>query len=224
MNSLSLQIIAFLPVFLASPTMYAGVVLIMSTGVHTRLRIVAAFVGTVLAVIVVGAIAIAVGGATSSPRGPSTLSEIIDIVLGTILILLAAWVLFRKKPRAGKKKNEKSGEEGDSSPQFFKYTGIGILLVVTNPTSLTALFASAKLTVDSGLATSDQLIAMLLAGLFFTLPVLIPLVLILVAPAACRKFLDAANRILDRYGRYVIAVILVLLGINLIQKGLEILG
>lgn len=203
--------------------MYAGMVVIMSSTSYTRLRVVAAWVGSAAAVIVIGAIAVSVGGAATDPKEPSSLSGIINLVLGIALILLVVWVLFRKKPRPENEKKAKPPEDPTAGPKFFKYVFYGILLVVTNPTSLASYFTSAKLTVDSGLEASKQVIAMSVAGLYFTLPVLIPLVLLFIAPAACRKFLDLADRILDRYGRYIVAVFLVAVGANMIQRGLDIL-
>lgn len=222
MTSLLSQITAFLPIFLASPTMYAGIVLIMSSPRHTRLRVFAALVGAVAAIIIIGVLAVGAGGAVTDPKEPTSLSGIINLILGFALILLSVRV-FLKKRDPEKKKKTRPVEDASARPQLLKYAGYGILLVVTNPTSLTAYVASAKLTVDSGLEFTEQLIAMSVAALYFTLPILIPFVLLLVAPAVCRKFLDFADRILEKYGRYIIAVLLVAVGINMLQRGLDIL-
>ncbi len=223
MASLPSQITAFLPIFLASPTMYAGMVLIMSSPNYTKLRVFAAWVGSAIAVLVIGVLAISLGGAATDPKEPTTISGIINLVLGIALILLTIWVLFRKKPKPEDEKKAKPPEDPAAGPKLFKYAFYGILLVVTNPTSLASYIASAKLTVDSGLETGQQVIAMSIAGIYFTLPVLIPLVLLLIAPAACRKFLDLADRILDKYGRYIVAVVLIIVGANMVQKGWSIL-
>ncbi|MFA6002197.1 MAG: GAP family protein [Thermoleophilia bacterium] len=222
MTSLLSQITAFLPIFLASPTMYAGMVLIMSSTRHTRLRVFAALVGCVLAVIVIGVLAVGAGGAATDPKEPTSLSGIINLILGFALILLSVRVLM-KKSKSGKVKKTRPVEDASARPKLVKFAGYGILLVVTNPTSLTAYLASAKLTVDSGLEATQQLIAMSVAALYFSLPILIPLILLLVAPTVCRKFLNLAERILDKYGRYIIAVLLVIVGLNMIQRGLDIL-
>ena len=221
MSSLLAQITSFLPIFLASPTMYAGMILIMSSTGHTRTRVFAAWVGAALTIAVLGAIAVSLGGAAA--RKPSTASGIIDLVLGTALILLVAWVIFRKKPKPEDQKQARPPEDPAAGPKFFKYAFYGVLLVVTNPTSLTAYFASAKLTVDSGLPASQQAAAVILAGLYFTLPVTIPLLLLLFAPALCRAFLNVAQNILARYGRYIVVVFLVAVGLNMIVKGVNIL-
>lgn len=223
MVSLLSQISAFLPLFLASPTMYAGMVLIMSSPAHPRLRVFAVWTGAAAAVAVIGVVAVSAGGAATDPKEPSSLSGIINLVLGLTLLLLAVRVLLKK---SGRKREKKIRPEADATagPRFFRYAFYGILLVVTNPTSLASYLASAKVTVDAGLASTQQLAAMTVAGLYFTLPVLIPLVLLLLTPAACRRFLDIANRVLDRYGRYIIAVMLVAVGANMLKRALDILG
>ena len=203
--------------------MYAGMILIMSSPRHTTLRVLAAWAGSAAAVIIIGAVAVDVGG-TTVKREPSTLSGIINLILGAALLLLVIWVLLRKKPKPEDQKQARPPEDPAAGPKFFKYAFYGILLVVTNPTSLASFFASAKLTVDSGLESSQRAAAMMVAGLYFTLPVLIPLVLLLVAPGLCRKFLDLAQSILSKYGRYIIAAFLVYAGMNMILRGWNILA
>lgn len=203
--------------------MYAGMVLIMSSPAHPRLRVFAVWTGAAAAVAVIGVVAVSAGGAATDPREPSSLSGIINLVLGLTLLLLAVRVLLKKSKRKQEKKI-RPAEDANAGLRFLRYAFYGILLVVTNPTSLASYLASAKLTVDAGLASTQQLAAMTVAGLYFTLPVLIPLVLLLLAPAACRRFLDLANRLLDRYGRYIIAVMLVAVGANMLKRALDILG
>ena len=223
MSSLLAQISSFLPIFLASPTMYAGMILIMSSPTHTRLRVFAALIGSVAAIAAIGVVALAVGGTTGT-MGKSTFSGIVDLILGSALLLLTLWVLLRRKPRHKAEKKARRPEDAAAGPGFLKYAFYGIVLVVTNPTSLASYFASAKLTLDSGLPGGQQSMAMLLAGFYFTLPVLIPMILLLIAPGLCRKFLDLAQRVLAKYGRYIVVLFLIYVGINLISKGIGILS
>lgn len=174
MSSLLAQISSFLPIFLASPTVYAGMILIMSSTNYTRLRVFAALVGSSAAIIVIGVIAITAGGAVTKPEEPSAVSGIINLALAAALILLVIWVLFRKKPKPRDQKKARPPEDPAAGPKFLKYVFYGILLVVTNPTSLASYFSSAKLTLDSELEAGQQAIAMLVAGFYFCLTVLIP--------------------------------------------------
>lgn len=222
MGTLLSQISAFLPIFLASPTMYAGMLLILTSPVHPRTRAIAAFLGSVFVAIVVAVIAITAGGASEAVREPSDTSAMIDIILGTILILLGIKNLV-KGPREKKPKKEKAAAEATTGIKFGKYLGLGMLLTVTNPTSMASLLASAKLTLDSGLDTANKTLAMCVAAFYVTLPFLIPLVLAIVAPDISTRFLNGIDRILKKYSRHIIVGLLFILGLYLIKKGLDIL-
>lgn len=108
-------------------------------------------------------------------------------------------------------------------PKLIRFAVFGIILTLFNPTSLTAFIAAGKLTIDSGLSETQKSVAMAIAGVYYALPFLMPLVLSLIAPGYSDRFLAFAQKLLAKYGRYVIFVILVLLGGNLIRKGLDIL-
>ena len=219
MSSLLGQITAFLPVFLASPTMYAGMVIILAS-THARQRAFAATVGCLLTVTALGLVAVNSEAAVTTPEPPSTASGVIDLVIGAALLLLAARNIFgRKRTKSRfKPRNPKSAK-----PKLIRFAIFGIILTIANPTSLTVFIAAGKLTVDSGLSDSQKSVAMLLAGFYYALPFLIPLVLSLIAPRYSERFLQFAQRMLAKYGRYIMFIILLALGGNLIRKGLEIL-
>lgn len=221
MGTLLSQITAFLPIFLASPTMYAGMLLILTSPVHPRTRAFAAFLGSVAVAVIVGGLAVSAGGASESVREPSDLSAAINIILGIVLILLGIKNLV-KGPREKKPKKEKSADTAATGLRFGKYLGLGAILTVTNPTSMASLIASSKLVVDSGLETAQQFTAMFLAAFYVTLPFLIPLVLALVAPDLSTRFLNGVDHILKKYSRYIIAGLLLILGLYLIKKGVDI--
>ena len=221
MGTLLSQITAFLPIFLASPTMYAGMLLILTSPVHPRTRAFAALLGSVAVAVIVGSLAVSAGGASESVREPSDLSAAINIILGIVLILLGIKNLV-KGPREKKPKKEKTTDTAATGLRFGKYLGLGAILTVTNPTSMASLIASSKLVVDSGLESAQQVAAMSLAAFYVTLPFLIPLVLALVAPDLSTRFLNGVDNILKKYSRYIIAGLLLILGLYLIKKGVDI--
>ncbi|MBI5869610.1 MAG: GAP family protein [Actinobacteria bacterium] len=221
MGTLLSQITAFLPIFLASPTMYAGMLLILNSPIHPRTRAFAAFLGSVVVAIVVGGLAFSAGGASEAVREPGDSSAVINIILGILLIFLGIKNLVRG-PREKKPKKDKSTDAAATGLRFAKYLGIGAILTVTNPTSMASLIASSKLVLDSGLESTQQIMAMAVAAFYVTLPFLIPLALALVAPDLSTKFLNGVDNILKKYSRYIIAGILMLLGLYLIKKGVDI--
>lgn len=201
--------------------MYAGILIILSSPAHPRTRAFAALVGSVFIVTVIGLLAVEAGSAATDPRQPSNLSGVINLVLGILLLYLAINRFFKKQD--SNKERKPRFENSSTRPQFIKYIGLGIVLTVVNPTSLASFLTAAKLTVDSDLGSASELIAMIVAGFYYTLPILLPLALAIIAPALSRRFLEAVDRLLNKYGRYIMTVFLVLIGLKLIQKAMEIL-
>lgn len=221
MASLLSQIAAFIPVFLASPTMYAGMLVILTSPNRPKAQAAAALVGSVLTLIVIGYAAIAAGGAATGPRQPITVSATVDMALGVLLIFFGLKRAL-KKPKPGAKPKPKAAP-ASTAPKFTKSMGFGIALTVVNPSSLVSYLAVAKITTDSQLATLNQAVAMSIAGLFYTSPILLPLLLTLLSPNLSERFLAGADHVFKTYGKYIVAAILVLFGFYLVSKGLRIM-
>ena len=213
------QISAFLPAYLASPTMYAGMLLVLASN-HPRERALAAWIGSVATAIVIGVVAVT-GASAAGARTPGTLSGVIDVALGALLVALAIRRIFREQKETVKGRRF---DFSSTEPQLLRFTVLGLLLTVTNPTSLGSFLAAAKLTVDSGLGFWQESLAMALGVFYVALPVLIPLVLVLLAPRSSRRLLKAFNDALQKYGKYIIIAIILLLGAYLIHKGIDILA
>ncbi|MDP1809197.1 MAG: GAP family protein [Actinomycetota bacterium] len=222
MASLLSQIAAFLPVFLASPTMYAGMLVILTSPNRPKAQAAAAWVGSVLTLIVIGFVAVGAGGAATSPRQPTTLSGTIDVILGVLLIFFGLKRAL-KKPEPGPKPEPKpKAEPASAAPKFTKSMGLGIMLTIVNPTSMVAYLAAAKIIADSKVAALDQAVAMAVAGLFYSSPILLPLLLTLLSPNLSERFLAGADHVFKTYGKYIVAAILILFGLSLVSKGLKI--
>jgi len=213
------EISSFLPVFLASPTMYAGMLLVFNDQKNFRQRAFAAFIGCAVTVAVLGIFGILAGGQATHARQPTTASGVIDLVLAALLVLAGTRRFLKKPEKEAKPKARKS--EGPGKTHFLKFAGVGFLLTITNPTSLTAYLASIKLTLDSGLNATLQVVAVSIAGFYFTLPIFMPLMLAVFAPDTAAKFLAWADRMLKDYGRYIIIVIIYALAVYLAWKGID---
>jgi len=201
--------------------MYAGILLVLSSPNRPRTRGLIALLGCFLTAVVIGTVAVSAGEASSSVREPTTTSAMIDILLGVVLIALGIKNIFKPRQQENKKPKRTGGASTGLRP--VKFFGIGIVLTITNPTSMASLLTSAKLTVESGLDSVQQTLAMLMAVVYVTLPILIPLGIAFAAPATSTKFLEWVNRILKKYGRWIMAVFLFLVGIYLIKKGVDVL-
>ena len=201
--------------------MYAGMLVILTSPNRPKAQAAAAWVGSVLTVIVIGVVAMAAGGAATSPRQPTTLSAAIDVILGVFLIFFGLKRALKKpKPEP---KPEPKVERTSTTPSFTKSAGFGIMLTIVNPTSMVAYLAAAKIVTDSKVAALDQAAAMAVAGLFYSSPILLPLLLTLLSPNLSERFLAGADHVFKTYGKYIVAAILVLFGLSLVSKGLRII-
>ena len=197
--------------------------LVLNDKEHFRSKAFAAFIGCAVTVAVLGVIGMLAGGAITVTREPTTRSGVIDLALGALL-LFAGIRRFVKKPKPKKEKPKSAEGKAGGRSRMLKLIGVGFLLTITNPTSLASYLASIKLTLDSGLESSLQIIAVAVAGLYFTLPLLMPLLLAVFAPEKSAKFLDSVGRIFEKYGRYIILAIMLVLAAFLAKKGIDTLG
>ncbi len=224
MGELLSQISALLPVFLASPTMWAGSLVILGSASHPRKRAVAALLGSFAVVLVMGNLVVMGEDAATAPREPTDLSAGIDLVLALLLIMLGLRRFMKKEEDKPTKQGKVRGWLTSERPQMLKFAVFGMILTVTNPTSLAAYIAAGKLVVDSGLESSAKVASMSVAALYFTLPILVPLAIAVAAPASSTKVLAAMNRWLKKYSRIVVAAVLIVFGAYLAVKGLRILS
>lgn len=203
-----------------SPTMLAASLLILSSKEHPRSRAVAYLAGAASTVALVGAIAVAAGGAahTGSPHGPSSVSAGVDVLLGVLLVVVGVRRLV-KQPRESK---TISGDKpGTTGRLLAAGAGLGVLLTATNFTSLVFFLAAAKEVADSNLDAAAQALAMSIVGFGFVLPITLPLAVTILLPTASVRILDILNTSMRKYGGYAMPVIAVIFGAYLLYKGLR---
>lgn len=216
------QVLLLAPIFLLSPTVYAAILVVFSSGGHPVSRGTAILIGSAITVIIIGIILIAAGGTIiTRPDEPSMLSGIINLILGVAFILLSLFVAFRKK--ADKEESGKNDKETPHEPSFRSDARLGFILTVTNPTSLASYVTVAKVSTDAAISVTQQAIAMVIAGILFVMPIVWPLLLTIAVPQKAEKFLSATNRGLNKYGKYFLALILIYVGYGLMTTGLNIL-
>lgn len=205
-----------------SPTMLAAALLILSSPKRPKTRTFAYLLGAAVTVIVIGIIAVMIGGKAQSTTAqkPSTVSAVIDLSLGMLLLFIAARGLISKPKQ--RKQTGVSTDQKRLGIMLAQDIGIGIVLTATNFTSLVFYLAAAKQTADSGLGIATQILGMSIVAVFFLLPVLLPLLITLVAPTIAKKILTAINRAMEDYGGYIMPLIAAIFGVYLAYKGLRV--
>lgn len=176
-----------------------------------------------VAVVVAALIALA----TVLPERPRTttgiVSDVVNIVLGGLLLVLAI-VLLVRRPSAG------SGGSGGRSERLLNSRwaglgvfGLGVFMMVTNFSTLVLVLAGAH-ELDSG--AHDILVRVLGAGMLALgalLPVLLPLVWVAASPTAATRRLHQLSGMLARHGRTIGSVICALTAVYLLLRGFGIL-
>ena len=164
------------------------------------------------------------GKAIFDLRAPKAVSAGIDIVIGILLIGVGIFEVKGKRS-AVPKKIEPQAVSGSMSPNLYKIAALGGLLCITNTSSLVFYLAAAKRTAETNLNLFEKIAAILFVGIFFLLPIIIPLLLTLLAPTSSKGSLEAINEVLRKYGSYLIVVVALAFGVFLIASGiLELTG
>ena len=153
------------------------------------------------------------GRSISLPEEPR-LSASLDIVLGFLLVLIAA-VLRYRRPRTPKpKKPRKHG----LSP--IPALGFGVFSMATNFTTLAIMVPVAKEVAASDLDVPARLIVICIVAVVTALPAWLPIAMTLVAPAPTRRGLQALSDFIDRRDRLVTVLLLAAVGLFLVGRGI----
>ncbi|MFC4137445.1 MULTISPECIES: GAP family protein [unclassified Microbacterium] len=144
---------------------------------------------------------------------------VIQIVLGAGLLLLAVRQ-WRGRPKAGVEPTMPGWMKAIDTMNFGKAAGLALLLSAVNPKNL-LLAVSAGVTIGSaGLAGGEQTAVIVIFVLLGASTVLIPVVGYLLAADRLRETLDKVREWLVQENAVIMAVLLLVIGVNLIGKGI----
>lgn len=221
--------------------MLAATVAVLTSRDRPVVRALAYLVGAAVTIAIIGTVAVAAGGTVQDggARKPTTASRVIDFGLGAALLYLAARravgdVKRRRGAGPGSKAAPESrhlrsvGSELQSPPRgtitlLLRNAAVGVVIVVTDFSSLVPYFAAAKVTADAHVGVADEAVAMGFVSLFVLLPIIVPIVIRLVMPATSTRILTIVSRFVKQHTDPIAIVILVVFGAYLIAKGTGIL-
>ena len=177
--------------------------------------------GWILALIAVSAVVYVVshdgGVATSSATADSVSWG--KIALGVVLLLLARrnWA---KRPAAGDVPAMPKWMAGVDTLSPVKAFGLGILLAGVNPKNLILTAGAAAGLAQLGLSASDAVVAIAVFVVVGSLTIVVPVLYALIGGERARATLDSAKAWLSEHNAAVMAVLLLVFGVDLIAKGL----
>jgi threonine/homoserine/homoserine lactone efflux protein len=156
---------------------------------------------------------------TGSSGAPSTRSSVIKLILGALLVLLAARS-FNKRPRAGEQAELPKWLESIDSFTPTKAAGLGVVLSAANPKNL-LLIAGAMVAVSQyKLAVGEEAIVVLVFVLIASITVAAPVIIYRVGGAKAQRLLEEMKTWLGQNSAVVMAVLLLVIGVVLIGKGI----
>ncbi|MCD4525223.1 GAP family protein [Nocardioides sp. cx-173] len=166
--------------------------------------------GTSLAIL---SVLVLFGRSIALPEEPS-LSASLDIALGSLLLLVAA-VLRYRRPRTPKP--SKSRAYGLSPVQAL---GFGVFSMATNFTTLAVMVPAAKEIAASDLTVPARLVLTCIVAVVTALPAWLPIAMTLVAPDPTHRALQSLADFIEARGRWVTVLLLVAVGLFLVVRGI----
>jgi threonine/homoserine/homoserine lactone efflux protein len=204
-----------------SPIPIIAVVLMLVTP-RGRINAPAFIVGWWLGLAIVGAIVLSVAGAASaSSQGePATWVNVLKLVLGLLLLLVAA-KQWRSRPHEG---------EDASTPKWMgaldtftpvKAVGVGALLSGLNPKNLLLAIAGAAAIAGTGIATGEQIAAYVVFVLVASVGVAAPVVISFAMGDRAPEMLERLKDWMAQQNAVIMAVLLLVLGVKLIGDAIS---
>jgi threonine/homoserine/homoserine lactone efflux protein len=179
-------------------------------------------VGWVLGLTVVGAVllAVAAGADASTSSGPATWVDVLFLVLGVLLILVAV-KQFRSRPH---------GDEEPPTPKWMgaldAFTPIkagvaGVVLSVLNPKNLLLTVAGAAAIAQTGISTGEQVGAYVVFVVIASIGVAAPVVIAFALGDRAERLLQRLNTWLVHNNAVIMAVLLLIIGVKLIGNAIS---
>jgi Sap, sulfolipid-1-addressing protein len=177
--------------------------------------------GWLLGIAVVGAIVLAVSGAVgvSSGGAPSTAASVVQLVLGLLLLLMAAGQ-WRRRPAPGEEAATPKWMEGIEEFTPGRAAGVGAVLSGANPKNLLLIVGASVTIAEAGLSGGQTAIAFAVFAVLASLTVLVPVLAYLLLGERAARVLDQLKTWLSHNNAAVMAVLLLVFGAVLLGKGI----
>jgi threonine/homoserine/homoserine lactone efflux protein len=207
-----------------SPVPIIAVVLMLGTPAGRR-NGPAFLAGWVIGLAVVGTIALVVaGGAGANQNGePATWVDVLKLVLGALLLLMAARQ-WRGRPRAGDAAELPKWMRTVDHFTVGRSLAVGGALSGINPKNLLLTVAAAAAVAQAGVSTGDEVAAMAVFVLVGTIGPGIPVAIYFAMGERATKLLDELKAWLGAHNAAIMAVLLLVIGAKLIGDGVSGLG
>lgn len=173
--------------------------------------------GTAIALIAISLLV--KGGSDSDASNTNSAMAWVRIALGILLVGLA-WKQWQGRPKKGESAELPKWMQAMDTVTPVKAVGLGAMLAAINPKNLPLLISSAGVIGQSGLNGSEQAVVYVIFIVLTTLGVLLPMIVFLAAGEKGAVILDDVREWLVGNNATIMAVLFLILGFNIIGKGL----
>jgi threonine/homoserine/homoserine lactone efflux protein len=215
------QVLSFGVGVALSPVPIIAVVLMLGTP-RARANGPAFVAGWVIGLALVGTIVLlaASGGDASESGEPATWVDVVKLVLGSLLALLAV-KQWRGRPREGDEAALPKWMQAIDSFAPGKALGMGALLSGVNPKNLILTLGAAAAIAQTGIAAGQQAVALGVFILIGTLGPGIPVAIYFLMGARAEHVLDELKRWMAGHNAAIMAVLCLVIGAKLIGDGIS---
>lgn len=170
-------------------------------------------------VVVTTVVLLLVGHASNTDSGPSTVSSVIKLVLGALLVLIAVRQ-WRHRPREGDSATMPKWMSAIDSFSSVKAAGLGALLSGINPKNL-IMCLGAGTTIGAGhLSAGGNVVAVAIFTVLASCTIAVPVIVYLSARERMAAPLTSLRTWLTANNAAVMAVLVLVIGVALIGKGI----
>jgi threonine/homoserine/homoserine lactone efflux protein len=203
-----------------SPFPVIGVVLMLVTP-RARINGPIFVVGWLAGLAVVGTIGLTVASAAgaSDDGTPSTGADVLQIVLGSLLVIFAIRQ-WHKRPRPGERAAMPKWMDAVDHFSPVQSAGLGVALSAVNPKNLVLTLAAATTIAATNLPASDQVVAFVVFALIATLGVAAPIVVYFTMGDRSERILDTVKTWLAHNNATIMAVIFLIIGAKVLGQGI----
>jgi threonine/homoserine/homoserine lactone efflux protein len=217
------QVLAFAVGVSLSPVPVIAVVLMLGTPAGRR-NGPAFLAGWVLGLVVVSTIVLLAAGGTGANDGqPATWVDVLKLVLGALLLLLAARQ-WRARPRAGEAAELPKWMRTIDGFTAGRSLAMGVALSGINPKNLLLTVGAAATVAQVGAGTGPEVVAMAVFVVVATLGPGIPVAIYFAMGERAAKLLDELKAWMGLHNAAIMTVLLLVIGAKLIGDGVSGLG